>query len=244
MKTKTQIVFVVSVLAILTGVLLAVVRLPQKGKGQEVWLNQWDIALWAVAGIVILVLIVFGLRKFGTAPNSWFPPWLKGLVAIAVIVGASLWIYREWDLVEKGFQKGLDYANKAMVYTIPFENLGDITIPLDKNLEGKFLIRIPDQEYSFSCMNGAYGNGHTTETACKDCRPPSKHGNIVFRVKKGGQEARSGQPIVIYKGEPVIAAFSFDNRWENEILPKDKSSCNITAGKQRGTIEVSLTLTQ
>jgi hypothetical protein len=39
---------------------------------------------------------------------------------------------------------------------------------------------------------------------------------------------------MLYKNEPVIAVISFDNHWENDILPQDRKSCRIIVAGSEG----------
>jgi hypothetical protein len=168
--------------------------------------------------------------------------WLKRALILFGVPFAILLVYREWDSVEKGTWKLVDFANKAVSYDLSFKTLDPIPVPVD--LEGKFLVRIPDQSFSFRCTNGVFGNGSTTMTTCKDCKEQQskKHGNIVLRIRQGNQEARSGEPLMLYKNEPVIAVISFDNRWENDILPQDRKSCRIiVAGSEGMNLALSFT---
>lgn len=189
------------------------------------------------------------LRRSATTPTTGstpdkkpLPKWIKYPAWVVILAALILFAYRE-SWFGKFIQFTADLAEKTTVYSIHFKTLGDIPIPIDDNLQGKFIVRIPDREFSFNCANGAYGNGHTTETACKNCGSiiSKRNGNILLRVKKGNQAVRSGEPIVLYRGEPVTAVFTFSNEWEREIV--DKILCDITA-EGGMTLKVALTPVQ
>jgi hypothetical protein len=204
MKTKTQIVIVTSILAILTGILLAIVHLPQKGKEREILVNHLDIALWAVAGIVILALIVFGLRKLGASPGSWFPSWLKGIVAIAVISGFSLWIYHDFDSVKKGGRETIRILNNGISKSIFIGKVEDLPIKIEtSDMEtGYYRLSIyPDpgkESYWGDCDEGKSLRGHAVDNESVRKRVEnSREGNIV--VMSGTGRSRHGDLVYVQK---------------------------------------------
>lgn len=242
------------VVSILIAIIISLLAATHLTSTQSLPENDQGLVFWAFTSIGVLALIFLGLnlKKRGVAtptagatPKSKVPKWLKWCLwigGIAIAFFLLLLAFREgW--IGKGIQSVTDFTKKTTVYTINFKTLGDTLIPVDNNLQGKFVVSILDREFSFNCTNGAYGNGHTTETACKDCQSitSKRNGNIVLRVRKGNQMVRNNEPIVLYKGEPVTAVFTFSNEWEQEI--NNKLLCNI-AEKDGMTLKIALTPVQ
>ncbi len=90
MKTK------IVIAAIIAAILFATIRLVSLAP-KGFWTKSGDMLFWAIVGIGVLALIVFGLKKLGTSPSSWLKKCLK--IGIFVIIAGMILLSGPRDMM-------------------------------------------------------------------------------------------------------------------------------------------------
>lgn len=159
---------------------------------------------WVIAGVILLLAFIFRALR-----NSRVAAWLIAIpLLIGALLGAFLWIYREWDSAEKVVWNTKGFADKAITREVTLSAITGVELePFEEPLPTRYFrvrIRADKDTYWGTCDDGDVFQGISViNTRIKEkfsSEANLSDGNIVIQGESGSPTRDGG--LVEIKNKP------------------------------------------